>query len=156
MAFIRNNLFVSISNIGTKIHTFFLMGILINFISLNCYSEYIIITSVVTFLTGISNFGVGFYYKRYLPSAVNYKTKRELFIPQFFYNLIFSLFIIILLLIFKSELINKLFDKKIATNYLLIPLYFISYVLYTQTTDYFRYSNRMSLFSLFTLVTPYI
>jgi len=156
MSFIKNNIVVAISNIGIKLHSFILMGLLINFISLDAYSDYIIVFSFVSFLTGISSVGVGFFYKRYFPSAESARRKQELFYPQFLFNLLFSIGIILFLFLSKKSVINNLFDNKIGINYYLILVYFFSYVIYSQTTDYFRYSNKMSIYSSVTLLTPYI
>lgn len=156
MSFLKNNFFVAVGNVGIKIHTFILMSVLINFISLAAYSDYVIILSFVSFLTGISSFGVGFYYKRYFPSAETKKMRQNLFYPQFIVTLIFSTLIIIILIITEKFIILELFNNKIGINYFLILGYFITYVLYSQTTDFYRYSNQMLLYSILTLITPYI
>lgn len=155
MSFFKNNIVVALSNIGTKVHTFFVMSLLINSISLEAYSDYVLVLSFVTFIAGISSFGVGFFYKRNLPSAETNQKKQELFIPQFTFNLLFSLIIILLLIVLEKR-INNLFGKKMIIDYYLILCYFFLYVIYSQATDYFRYSNQMTVFSAITLMTPYL
>jgi O-antigen/teichoic acid export membrane protein len=128
-----------------------LMPIIIKTIGVRVYGGYIILISIVGFVIGISSFGVGFRRSRFLPSAQDIGERQALFYPQFYFHLA-SLMLLSLVLIWSFPAIDKLFLKgEVSFSIWLVIPYFIFYILYSQTIDYFRYTHRINYFNFSTV-----
>lgn len=128
-----------------------LMPIIIKTIGVKVYGGYGILMSIVGFVMGISSLGVGFGRSRFLPSARDNHERQDLFYPQFSFNFA-SLMLASLLLILSYPALDKYFFKgEVSFSIWLIVPYYIFYLLYGQTTDYFRYTHRITYFNFSTL-----
>ena len=127
------------------------MPIIIKTIGVQVYGGYSILVTIVGFIIGISSLGVGFRCNRFLPSAPDPETCRALFYPQFIFRFA-SLMLLSLVLIWSYPTLDKLlFKGDVKFSIGLVLPYFIFYFMYSQTTDYFRYTHRIGFFSLATL-----
>ena len=127
------------------------MPIIIKTIGVQVYGGYCILTSMVGFVVGISSLGVGFRRSRFLPSAPDPESRQALFYPQFFFQFA-SLILLSFALIWLFPTLDRLLLKGDVTFSIgLVVPYFIFYLLYSQTTDYFRYTHRINYFNFSTL-----
>jgi O-antigen/teichoic acid export membrane protein len=149
--FIKNNLVVLSGHLLIYAQGIILMPIIIKTIGVKVYGGYGILTSIVGFVMAISSLGVGFSRSRFLPSARDNHERQALFYPQFSFNFA-SLMLASLLLILSYSAIDKYFFKgEVSFSIWLIVPYYIFYLLYGQTTDYFRYTHRINYFNFSTL-----
>lgn len=133
-----------------------LIPLIIKSAGVTIYGGYILLTSAIEFIFAISSFGVGFRYKRFLPSARDIKSRCELFYPQLLFQ-ITSISVLSFVILLFGPFINKwLISNNIEFILLLAPMLILSYVCYSQSLDYFRYTGKMNYYSLATVVTPYI
>jgi O-antigen/teichoic acid export membrane protein len=127
------------------------MPIIIKTIGIKVYGGYCILITMVGFVLGISSFGVGFRRSRFLPSAQDSDKRQALFYPQFYFH-IASLMLLSLVIILSYDAFDRLFLKgEVSFSIWLVIPYFIFYLLYSQTTDYFRYTHRINYFNFSTV-----
>lgn len=155
-SFIKNNFLILVGHILIYAQGIILMPIIIKTAGATVYGEYILVVMTIGFIFGISSFGVGFRCRRFLPSAVDIKSRRELFYPQMLFQM-GSITLLSLVLILLSPLIEKMLIKKEMEFLIwLAVLYLFLYLLYSQTADYFRYTGRMNYFNYATVSLPYV
>ncbi|MEJ5227789.1 oligosaccharide flippase family protein [Thermodesulfovibrio sp.] len=120
------------------------------------YGKYILIASYLGIMFGISSFGIGIYAKRRLPICDLPNERAKLFFPQFTFQLaMISCLSIASMFSFKLA-INKGWLNLQDFMIILILFYLVSYTLYSQTTDYFRYTHKVWVFNLATVGQPYL
>ena len=133
-----------------------LMPIIIKTVGATVYGGYILLATLIGFVFGISSFGVGFRRSRLLPAAQDRVTRQELFYPQFIFQCVSLTLLSVVLILFYPSLDNIFFKSEITFSIWLVVPYYISYLLYSQATDYFRYTNRINFFNYATVLYPYI
>jgi O-antigen/teichoic acid export membrane protein len=127
------------------------MPIIIKTIGIKVYGGYGILVTLVGFVMGISSFGVGFRRSRFLPSAPGLEERQALFFPQFYFQLA-CLILLSLVLILAFPAFDRLFlQGEVSFSTWLIVPYFLFYLLFSQTTDYFRYTHRINYFNYSTI-----
>ena len=117
-SFVKNNLFLIAGNILVYAKGIILLPILIKNIGASPYGGYVLLMTGMGFISGVSTLGVGFRFKRFMPSTEGTIEKRNLFYPQFFFQLI-SAFVVSLLLIISSNFIKIMMNgknKRISKN----------------------------------------
>jgi O-antigen/teichoic acid export membrane protein len=150
-AFIKNNLIVLSGHLLIYAQGVILMPIIIKTIGVKVYGGYGILITIVGFVMGISSFGVGFRRSRFLPSASDRENRQALFYPQFYFHFA-SLMLLSVGLILLFPILDKSFFKgDVSFAIWLVVPYFIFNLLYSQTTDYFRYTHRINYFNSFTV-----
>jgi len=155
-SFLKNNLVLLLGHLVLYAKGIILLPLLIKNVGINTYGTFILVTSFIGIVFGISSFGVGFQYQRFMPSAVGVEEKRNLFFPQFYFQGI-SVAILTVLVFYFGNTVNTLFIKT-STYYswFLVGSILPATFLYSQATDYFRYTHRMGHFSLATAANPYL
>jgi O-antigen/teichoic acid export membrane protein len=149
--FVKNNLIILSGHVLIYGQGVILMPIIIKTIGVQVYGGYSILITIVGFVIGISSLGVGFRRSRFLPSVPGSESRRALFYPQFTFQFA-SLLLLSLALIWLFPFLDTLlFKGEVKFSVGLFMPYFIFYFLYVQTTDYFRYTHRINLFSFSTL-----
>jgi len=149
--FVKNNLIILSGHLLIYAQGVILMPIIIKTIGVKVYGGYSILITSVGFLMAIASFGVGFRRSRYLPSAKDAEERRTLFYPQFYINFA-SLMLLSLGLILSYPIMDRLFFKgDLHFSIWLVVPYYCFYLLYGQTTSYFRYTHRISVFNYSTL-----
>src|SRR3989338_4693485 len=134
----------------------FLMPILVKSLGTSVYGAYTLLISSMSFIFCISNFGTGYTNRRFLPSAVDIRERRKLLYPQMIFNFI-SIGIISLLLILAASILKGiLFKNTVEFSMFLVVLFLLCYLLWSQATDYFRYTGRIDYFNYSTVLEPYI
>ena len=155
-SFLRDNAIVIVGVALVYMKGIILMPIIIKTVGVTIYGGFVLLFSVFGIVFGISSFGAGFRARRFLPSTSGMQARRELFYPQFFFQM-FSILFLSLLLIFLNRQINiYIFKNEISYSAWIIPLFLVLYFLYSQGSDYFRYTSRVHYMTAATLSFPYI
>ena len=132
------------------------MPIIIKTVGVTIYGGFVLLSSILGIVFGISSFGAGFKAKRFMPSAVDMIARRSLFYPQFFFQMLSILLLSLLLILLDRQINIYIFKNEIDYSVLIIPCFLILYVLYSQGSDYFRYTSRVHYMTAATLSFPYI
>ena len=149
--------FMSISTvIVLNLKAFILMPLIIKSVGINIYGGVFLLQSFTGFIFGMSSLGMGIRMKRFLPSEKEKEKKRILFYKQFYFSLIIILLISILWFAFLEAINSAVFKNSIQYSFWIIPTFLITYFLYSQGSDYFRYTSRISKLTLMILVFPLI
>lgn len=152
-SFIKDNSLVLSGQVLVYLKGIILLPILIKSIGVTAYGGYTLVIATIGFLFGISSFGAGFRCKRFLPSSVEKNSRQLLFYPQFLFQIAVIIGLSLLCLFFNPLIERHLHVFKLTIW--LVPLYLLSMTIWSQSTDYFRYTNRMAYFNYSTVVHPY-
>ena len=155
-SFIKDNLIVIIGHILVYMKGIILMPVIIKTVGVTVYGGFALLSSILGFIFGISSFGVGFKAKRFLPSARTLSERKELFYSQFYFGLLSIIILSFLLVLFNGQLNVYVLKKAVSYSVWIIPLYMISYFLYSQISDYFRYTSRVQYMTIANIAFPYL
>lgn len=155
-SFIKDNAIVIAGHILVYMKGIILMSIIIKTVGATIYGGFVLLSSILGIIFGISSFGAGFRAKRFMPSAVGVQARRDLFYPQFFFQMFSIVFFSALLVLLDRQLNVYIFKNEITYSALVIPAYLALYFLYSQGSDYFRYTARVKYMTAATLCFPYI
>jgi len=132
-----------ISQIITIFAGVVIMPIVIKVAGPSMYGMFILISSAVVIILGLSSLGVNVMSRRYLPSAKNNKERRDLFYPQFYFQLFVLMAASLLFLAFQKEYeFYMAREGFFLPSYALIAYLFL-YFVYSQSIDYLRYTSRI-------------
>ena len=154
--FIKDNLITIMTHAMISLKGFIVMPLIIKFVGIKIYGSTILIQSMMAFIFGISSIGVGIKMKRYLPSAKSKEEKRNIFYKQFYFRLIIMLIIINLWYFFFDIINSAIFKNEIQYSFGIVPVFLITYFLYSQGGDYFRYTSGISKMSIMGITFPVI
>lgn len=152
-SFIKDNSLVLSGQVLVYLKGIILLPILIKSVGVTVYGGYTLVIATLGLLFGISSFGAGFRCKRFLPSSVEKSDRQLLFYPQFLFQIAVIMGLSLLSLAFYPLIDKHLHDLRLVIW--LVPLYLLSMTIWSQSTDYFRYTNRMAYFNYSTVVHPY-
>ena len=153
---IKDNLIVIVGVLLLNLKAIILIPIIIKHTGTGMYGAYVLFNSLVGIIYAISSLGVGITKNRFLPGSETRKEKSELFYPQFFFTIITTL-CFSLILILTSDIIREfIFKNGYEFSSLLFLAYLISYFFYAQGQDFFRYTSRIRLMTLGSVVFPYL
>ena len=152
-SFIKDNAVVLSGHILIYLKGIILLPILIKSVGVTVYGGYTLVIATLGFLFGISSFGAGFRCKRFLPSSVEKSVRQLLFYPQFLFQVAVIIGLSLLCVFFNPLIQRHLHDFKLAIW--LVPAFLLAMTIWSQFTDYFRYTNRMAYFNYSTVVHAY-
>ncbi len=154
--FIKNNVFVLLGHVAIYGQGIILMPLIIKNVGATIYGGYLLLTTLLGFVYGISVLVVGYKRSRFLPSTQSIEEKRSLFYPQFLCHVGIAL-VLSIVLIFTYPALDRLFLKSNVefAKWLVLP-YMFAYLLFSQSADYFRYTHRMGYFNFATITFPYL
>lgn len=155
-SFIKDNFIVIFGVALVYMKGIILMPIIIKSVGVTIYGGFILLTSVLGIAFGLSSFGAGFRARRFMPSAKHMMERRDLFYPQFYFNILIILILSLLFVLLEKPLNTHLFRNEVSFSIWIIPLYLVLYLLYSQGSDYFRYTSRVNYMTLAILCFPYI
>jgi len=128
-SFIKDNTVVIIGHILVYMKGIILMPIIIKTVGVTIYGGFVLLSSILGIVFGISSFGAGFKAKRFMPSAVGMTARRSLFYPQFLFQILSILLLSLLLILLDRQINIYIFKKEINYSVLIIPCFLILYVL---------------------------
>ncbi|MDA3791071.1 MAG: polysaccharide biosynthesis C-terminal domain-containing protein [Desulfobacula sp.] len=143
ISFIKDNCIVFCGAGLVRLQHIILMPIMIKAMGVTIYGGFTLLSSILGIAVGISSFGVGFRAKRFLPSVKSIRERRDLFYPQFYFNMISILSISLCFIFFQKQINTYLFKNEITFSTWIIPLYLFVYIFYSQGITYFRYTSRI-------------
>jgi len=135
---------------------FLLIPVIVKTSGTEVYGEYVVIISLLGILANISSFGVGFSAKRFLPSIDDVENRAIAFYPQFYFHTLSSIFLGIVVLLFYPSIDEYFLGGVGSIDKFLIILYLVFYTLYSQVSNIFRYTHKVNLFNISTILYPYI
>ena len=154
--FIKNNSLVLLGHILIYAKGILLMPLIIKTVGSTIYGGYVLLVTFFGFLFGVSSFGVGFQRSRFLPSTSDRNTRSALFYTSFSFQFVSILILSIIFVIFYSYFGKILFKGEVSFGKWLVVPYLVGYLLYSQFTDYFRYTHRINFFNIATISYPYV
>jgi O-antigen/teichoic acid export membrane protein len=128
------------------------MPIIIKSVGVTTYGGFVLLTSVLGMAFMLSSLGTGVTARRYLPSTEDVDARRRLFYPPLTFNVI----IVLALSAIFAALYPRLRSQTIPFSAWGPPLYVFCYLLYSQGSDYFRYTSRIHYMTLANVCFPYI
>jgi len=120
------------------------------------YGAYILLMAYLGLMFGISSLGVGISAKRWLPGTADLSQRARLFYPQFWFQILS-----VTLLGSVSAIVYVSIETAPQWQFTgfsawIVPVYLVAYTVYSQTTDYFRYTHRVGMFNISTVAQPYL
>lgn len=155
-SFIKDNFIVICGVALVYMKGIILMPLIIKSVGVTIYGGFVLLTSILGIAFGISSFGADFKAKRFMPSAKNMAERGSLFYPQFFFNMLCIFILSLLFVLLEKQLKTHLFKNEIIFSIWIVPLYLVLYLLYSQGSDYFRYTSRVHYMTLAGLCFPYL
>ena len=158
----ENSLFIkgNASTLGVHIlialQGVFLIPVIIKTSGVELYGNYVLLVSMLGIIFGISSFGVNFSCCRFLPSAKNRQEQQSLYLPQFSFHLLSATLLSLFLIAIFPWLDSQFFKGGAEFSLWMIVPYLLFHFLYSQLTDYFRYTNKLIFFNYATLTQPYL
>lgn len=153
-SFIKDNVTAIVGHLLAYMKGIILIPLIIKTVGVTIYGGYVLVMSLLGVVFGLSSLGVGFRAKRFMPSAKVGSARRDLFYPQFFFQML-SLLLLSLLFFFLHRQINTyIFKNEVTYSAWIIPFYLLFYFLYSQGADYFRYTSRITYMTMATLSFP--
>jgi O-antigen/teichoic acid export membrane protein len=145
--FVRDNLLVGAANLVSQLQGLVLIPLVIKLSGPGVYGSYVLASSLFLMATTVFSLGIGYRYRRNLPSVDDVNGRAELFwagaLGQTATVTIGSIALSLLLPVFE-----KIFFKGEATfGPGWIVAFCLSYVLYTQAGEFFRYTHRIGVLS---------
>lgn len=120
------------------------------------YGAYLLVLSYLGIMFGVSSLGVGATSRRILPGCEAVEDRIRLFFPPFtFHLLVVSGVAMFSMLAFELGHAFGVLSISGFSSWM-IPAYLVFYVLYSQTTDYFRFTHRLGIFNAATIAQPYL
>jgi len=155
-SFIKDNSVVVGGHMLIYLKGIIIMPIIIKSVGATTYGGFALLTSILGIAFGISSLGAGFKAKRFLPSAETMLKRGDLFYPQFYFNVLTILVLSLLFLLLENPLKEYFFRDEISFSIWIIPLYLVFYLLYSQGSNYFRYTSRVQYMTLANFCFSYI
>jgi O-antigen/teichoic acid export membrane protein len=120
------------------------------------YGAYLLALSYLGIMFGVSSLGVGATSRRKLPGFDAADDRARLFFPPFTFHLAVVFGVSILsMLAYEVGHASGILHLSGFSSWM-IPAYLVAYVLYSQTTDYFRFTHRLGIFNTATVAQPYL
>ena len=153
-SFIRDNVVVLAGNILVYTQGIILMPLIIKSVGDRMYGGFVVLTSILSVVNGLSSLGIGFTASRLLPATQQFEERRRLFMPQFAFHLA-SITTLSLLLMASNDMLRRyLLTEDLVYTPWVIPAFLVSYVIYTQATNYFRYTSRLATMTIAGVLYP--
>ncbi|KZB60468.1 hypothetical protein AUP42_07900 [Thalassospira lucentensis] len=132
-----------------------IMPIIIKTAGDSIFGTYVLLSSIVVFLAGISSFGTNYTFRRELPAADTSDQRRALLMPSLTFR-IASTAIFAALLYFGSQSLLAMTGEKMPFSPGYLVLWLLGLTVQETATDYYRYTSRFGTFNLLTIGQIYI
>ncbi|WP_417835076.1 lipopolysaccharide biosynthesis protein [Thalassospira xiamenensis] len=132
-----------------------IMPIIVKTAGDSTFGTYVLLSSVVVFLSGISSFGTNYAFRRELPAADTSHQRRALLIPSLTFR-IASTAIFSILLYFGAQHLLVLTEESMPFSPGYLILWLLGLTAQETATDYYRYTSRFGTFNLLTIGQIYI
>ena len=129
---------------------------MINIVGVNVYGAYSLLMSILGMTISISSFGIGFYLQRYLPSESKLELKKKLFFEQFYFRIASITILAVLIYLLNEVTQTRLLKNEVIYLAWILPIFLVSNILYSQSSLYFQFTNRVYLMNIIGLSYAYI
>ncbi len=143
--FVKNNVLTIIWYAFSTLQGLILLPVLIKNFGITVYGGYVLLKTGVEFLCVISSLGVGFKYKRFVPSTKDPQEQNKLFYPQFFFQLYVLMIIFALLMGLDGFVKGTIYHNDITFSMGLICLVILMKFMSGQIAHFFRYTHRINI-----------
>ena len=150
--FVSDSLIVGLGNISSQAVSLLLIPLVIKLASPAVFGAYVLISSVLVLSSLLFSLGLGFHYRRSLPSSVTPAERAAVFFPGVLAQTVSVLGGSLLLYLAFPLFGERLLGGHFEFNLLLIPAFCMASVLCNQAGEYFRYTHRMALYSGISIV----
>jgi len=130
--FIKDNSVITLGNILVNLKSVLLMPLIIKTVGVTTYGWFVLLTTMLGIVYGISSFGASFKAQRFLPSTTDNTKRRKLFYRQFFFQMASIMSLSLLLVLMNNDIVLFFFNNSISYSVFIIPLYLLSYLFYSQ------------------------
>jgi O-antigen/teichoic acid export membrane protein len=128
-------------NLFTQLRNYIFIPIIISLSSVSTYGTYVLISTIFSIVSGVYSLGVGYNYRRNVPSIEDQNAKQNYFYDQFFFGF-FSIIVFSACLVLLNDFFLLKYEVENYSAYI-IPLFLISYFLYEQFSNYFKYTLKI-------------
>lgn len=132
-----------------------IMPIIVKTAGDSVFGAYVLLSSVVVFLGGISSFGTNYTFRRELPATDTRDQRRELLMPPLTFRMV-STAIFAAILYFGSPMLFAIQGESVPFSPGYLVLWLLGLTIQEKATDYFRYTSRFGIFNLLTVGQIYI
>ena len=134
----------------------FLAPIIIKTQGPQVYGEYMLLISYLGIMFGLSSMGLGVSAKRWLPGRAAALDREEIFLPQFWFQVLSSLALGVGSAVAYACLLHMGVLQFSPFAPWLIPAYLVAHTVFSQGADYFRNTHRLTVFNVSTVIQPYL
>lgn len=120
------------------------------------YGAFALLASYMSMLTGVSSLGIGTIAKRNMPAALEPSARSGLFYPQFWFQLLSAGMFASASIVIGLLLVEHHDVEWAAFSPWMMMTYLVPFVVFSQTTDFYRYTHRIGSFNLLTVIHPYL
>ncbi|WP_165792338.1 polysaccharide biosynthesis C-terminal domain-containing protein [Thalassospira lohafexi] len=132
-----------------------IMPIIVKTAGDSVFGAYVLLSSIVVFISGISSFGTNYTFRRELPSTDTGRQRCALLMPPLTFR-IFSTAAFATLLYFGSPGLFGMFGESIPFSPEYLVIWLLGLLFQEKATDYYRYTSRFGIYNLLTLGQIYI
>lgn len=132
-----------------------IMPIIVKTAGESVFGAYILLSSIVVFIAGISSFGTNYAFRRELPSTDTGSQRCALLMPPLTFRF-FSTAAFAAVLYFGSPAFFALLGENIPFSPEYLIIWLLGLTLQEKATDYYRYTSRFGIYNLLTLGQIYI
>jgi O-antigen/teichoic acid export membrane protein len=153
-SFVRDNAVVLAGTLLAYGQGIVLMPVIIKNVGSETYGGFVVLSSILSVVFGLSSLGIGYTAARMMPSTADVDERRRLYIPQFAFQLSSICVLSILLLLIDGPIRTFVFKNQLEYSPMVVPAYLLSYVLYAQSGSYFRFTSRLAVMTTAGLAFP--
>ena len=154
--FLAANLIVGLASLSTQLQGLLLIPLIVKISGPAVYGAYVLLASIFLIALTVSTMGIGYRYRRLLPSTDDPAARAEVFFSGIIGQSL-SVCVGMLLLILVFPFLEQVFLKEsVPLPRVWIPVFCLAYLFHTQACEYFRYTHRMALFSLALIAVNFV
>ncbi|MDD5258631.1 MAG: lipopolysaccharide biosynthesis protein [bacterium] len=143
--FIKNNILTIIWYAFSTLQGLILLPVLVKNYGITIYGGYVLLKTGVEFLCVVSSLGVGFKYKRFVPSTAEPQERNRLFYPQFYFQLFVLMLVFAFLMGLDGSIKKTIYHNEINFSMGLICLVILVKFMSSQIAHFFRFTHRINI-----------
>lgn len=147
----RNLVLNGLTQVLVHLRGLIVMPILIKMAGETVFGAFVLVGSFITFIHGISGLGVYYSYWRSLPAAEGRTERRRLLMPQLSFRLVLTTVLCIAFIAFEEQTAHLLMLDALPFNGWLAAAWLLALLMLDQSTNYYRYTERMTVVNLVTI-----
>lgn len=154
VSFVRDNTVVLAGTLLVYMQGIILMPVVIKNVGSETYGGFVVLSSILSVVFGLSSLGIGYTAARMMPSAASLDQRRRLYIPQFAFQLSSVSILSLLMILLDGPIRTFVFKNQVEYSPVIVPVFLLSYVIYAQTGSYFRFTSRLAVMTVAGVAFP--